>query len=265
MIGFGELRRLSVAWKVDLAAVEHAYCVDWLVKGIFDQAPLSSVLILRSGAALRFAHCADYPVIEEPEFFATEPLEQAVTRTALERALSAAADASGLRFSLTDLSRGSAKVEYTGPLGRRSAAQPHIVLSFVSGQTRIPPARVPLIYPFSDDCTATVSAIALEEFVAERIVMLAQTPRARDVFDLWFVLTHARGQVDPPRTGALVKEIAQAKHVALPRADALLDATRRNALERAWGGALRRVPQPPSFAQMESDLIDAVKDLHSHF
>ncbi len=258
MIGFGELRRFSVQWKADLGAVERVYCIDWVIKGLFDHAALSRTLILRGGAALRYAHCADYPVIEDPEFFATEPVDEAALRDALR----AVADASGLQFALTDFMRGSAKVEYAGPLGRRSAAQPHIVLSFVTGLTCTEPVRVPLIHPFSDDCAATVVAIALAEFVAERVVMLAQVPRARDVFDLWFVLTHARERIDAARTGALAREIAQAKNVALPHADALLDSARHGALERAWENALRRVPAHPSFEQMENDLGNALKDLN---
>jgi len=262
MIGFGELRRLSVLWGVDIAAVERAYCIDWVVKGIFDHAVFSTRLVLRGGSALRYAHCADYPIADDPEFLVTQPLGQAAARDALEGALRAAtAAASGLRFSLIDFTRGSAKVEYTGPLGRRSAAQPRIVLSFVPGQTRQEPVRVPLIHLLRDHCTATVSAVALDEFAAERIVMLAQTLRARDVFDLWFVLTRARERIDPARMRTLAEEIAQAKNVALPRPDAVFDPTRRGGLERAWANALRRVPGHPPFAQVERELTDALGNL----
>lgn len=262
VIGFGELRRLSVLWRVDIAAVERAYCMDWVVKDIFGHAVFSNMLVLRGGSALRYAHCADYPIAEEPECLVTRRLDEASTRDALEGALRAAsAAASGLRFSLTDFARGSAKVEYTGPLGRRSAVQPRIVLSFVAGQTRLEPARVPLIHPFSDNCAATVSAIALDEFAAERIVMLAQAPRARDVFDLWFVLMRARERIDATRMRTLAREIAQAKSVALPRVDAMFDPPRRGGLERAWDNALRRVPSHPPFAQVERELTDALSSL----
>jgi len=261
MIGFGELRRLSVQWKVDIVAVERAYCIDWLVKSLFDHAVFANTLVLRGGSALRYAHCADYPIAEDPEFLVTQPLDEAATRAALADALRDAVGASGLRFVLTDLGRGTAKVEYTGPLGRRSAAQPRILLSFVAGKTRESPARVPLIHPFSDNCAATVSALALDEFAAERIVMLAQSPRVRDLFDLWFALTRARERIDLARTRTLARELAQTKKVALPRADALFDPTRRGGLERVWDGALRRAPGHPPFAQVERELMDALGNL----
>ncbi len=260
MIGFGELRKLSVQWRVDLAAVERAYAVDWLLKGIFDHAALSRALVLRGGAALRYALCADYPIAEDPEFLVAEPLDDAAARDALTDALRAAAVASGLRFLLTDLARGSAKVEYTGPLGRRSAAQPRLTLAFVVGRTRLEPVRAPLIHPFSDACAATVASISLDEFAAERIAQLAQTPRVRDVFDLWFALTHAAGRIDPAQVAGLAGEIAQAKGAAAPRADARFSPAARAALERAWDKALRRAPGHPPFAQVERELTDALGD-----
>jgi predicted nucleotidyltransferase component of viral defense system len=261
VFGFGELRKLSVQWTLDITAVEHRYCIDWVIKGVFDHAAFSDALVLRGSAALQYAHCPDYPLGEEPEFLATQPLDKAVLRAALTDALGAAANTSGLKFSLAGSTRTSAKVEYTGPLGRRSAAQPHIALSFVPGQTRRPPARVPLVHPFSDECVASVSAIALEEFVAERIAQLGQTPRARDVFDLWFVLTNVRERIDLKQTKDLAQEIARAKNCALPRADAPFDPAYRAGLERSWDNALRRVPRHPPFAQLEKDLIHGLEGL----
>lgn len=257
VIGFGELRRLSTQWHADIAVVERAYCIDWVLKGIFDQPELARALVLCGSAALRYAHCPDYPVVEEPEFLAAPPVEQAT----LDAALTAAAQASGVRFTLIDFARTSAKVEYTGPLGRRSAAQPRIVLSFVPGQTRTEASHAPLIHPFSDVCAATVSAVGLEEFAAERIAQLAQAPRARDVFDLWFVLTHARERIDSSRTRGLARDIARAKNRALPRADPPFDPTRRAGLERAWDRALQRVPGHPPFAQIERDLIHELESI----
>src|SRR5574341_368093 len=73
MIGFGELHRLALQWQMDIAAVERAYVSDWIVKGIFDHPALARVLVLRGGAALRYAHCADYPIVQDPEFLALQP------------------------------------------------------------------------------------------------------------------------------------------------------------------------------------------------
>jgi hypothetical protein len=259
MIGFGELRRLSAQWQADIATVERAYAIDWLLKGVFDQPLLAATLTLRGSAALRYAHCADYPLVEEPEFLATG-LAAGARREAIEEAIASAAQTSGVKFALVELHPGSARIEYAGPLGRRSAAQPRIVVSLIAGQTRVPSVRVPLVHPFSDQCECVVSAIALEEFAAERMAGLSAMPRVRDVFDLWFALGRAAGPLDLPRAKELAIQIAVDKKFAPPDWDELFAPTRRKALEGAWDNALRRIPAHPPFFQVEKDLANALRD-----
>ncbi len=54
---------MSAQWRVDLAAVERAYSIDWLLKGIFDHATLAHALVLHyKTQALHFAE--PEPVLE---------------------------------------------------------------------------------------------------------------------------------------------------------------------------------------------------------
>ena len=257
VIGFGELRRLSVQWQVDIAAVERRYCIDWVMQGMFSHPAFADSLVLHGSAALQYAHCPDYPAAEDPEFLTTQPQDA----NAFADALHTAAKVSGVKLSLVGLTDGSAKIEYTGPLGRRSAAQPHITLSFVRGESRRPPTREPFIHPFSDECSATVSALTLEEFAAERIVALGQAPRARDVFDLWFVLTHARERMDLEQAPTLARQIAQGKNNSAPPSTRFAPG-HREGLARSWDKALRRIPRHPPFEQVEKELIDGIESIN---
>lgn len=245
MISFGELRKLSVAWRADLGEVERAYATDWLLKKLFDAVTLQSALVLRGSAALRFAHCIDYPFIEQPEFWSSRLIDA--------ETLIALFDAGAPPFFLTSFSKSAATVEFVGPLGRRSAAQARITLSFIAGRPRLAPARVPLLHRFSDTCPAIVNAVALEELAAERIAALGASPRARDVFDLWVIVT--RASIDFARTRALTIEIAQSKNLALPNAESLFNPAHRAILERGWTNA----HYEPSFAQVEQDLMRALQ------
>lgn len=245
MIGFGELRKLALQWQVDLAEVERAYATDWLLKGLFDR--VADTLILRGSAALYHAHLADYPFRDAPEFIALE----SPTYAMLKDALGVAARASGLKFWLSDFARGSANVEFVGPLGRRSAAQPRITLLFIAGQPRDSVVRTPLLHRFSDACAVSVVAQSLDEIAAERIVMLGASPRTRDVFDLWFIVTRAREPMDARHIGALVLAMAQAKQRALPNPSAPFSPSHRVILERGWNKANYQ----PSFDQVEQDLM----------
>lgn len=253
MIGFGELRKLALEWRADLAEVERAYATDWLLKGIFDC--VAGTLVLRGGAALYHAYFADFPFRDAPEFIALEPPTYAM----LKDALGVAAQASGLKFWLSDFTRGSANVEFVGPLGRRSAAQPRITLSFIAGQPRDSVVRLPLLHRFSDACAAMVIAQSLDEIAAERIAILGASPRIRDVFEAWFIVTHAREQLDVQHVGALALAIAQAKQMTLPNPSEPFNPSHRVILERAWSKANYQ----PSFDQVEQDLKQQLPSLIS--
>lgn len=245
MIGFGELRKLSIEWRADLGEVERAYATDWLLKKLFDDVTLQSALVLRGSAALRYAHFADYPFLDAPEFWSSRTIEA--------ETLIALFDVGAPPFFLTSFSESAATVEYVGPLGRRSAAQARIALSFIAGQPRLAPVRAPLIHRFSDACPAIIAAVALEELAAERLAILGASPRVRDVFDLWFIVTHA--SIDFARMRVLANEIAQSKNIALPKVESIFDPAHRAVLERGWSNARYQ----PAFAQVEQDLLRALQ------
>jgi len=254
MIGFGELRKFSAQWQVDITAVERVYVIAWLLHGIFNDAILAASLTLRGGAALRFAYGAEFPIADDPEFISTQP----ITENILRDGLTAASDASGLKLSLVSFERGAAKIEYTGPLGRRSAAQPRITISILVRQTRLEPTRVPLLHPFSDPGAATLRVVALDEMLGEQVAALAGSPRAREVYDLWFGLTQLQDRVNMLRVREIAQQIAAEKNTGLPPADAVFNVAHRAILERAWDNALRQVRGRPSFEQVEKDLQKVV-------
>lgn len=254
MIGFGELRKFSAQWQVDITAVERVYVIDWLLKGIFDHTLLAQSLALRGGAAIRYGYCATFPLADDPNFVTPLTLPDDQMVDALAAALGSAASASGLKFSLVSYERGGGKIEYTGPLGRRSAAQPRISISIVTRRTRMEPARVPLLHPFSDACAATLSVLALDEMAGEQIAALAGSPRTRDVYDLWFVLTQMPERVNMKRVRDIAQTTTAVKNAALPQADSVFSAAHRTILEGAWDNALHEVRGHPSFEQMQSDL-----------
>lgn len=253
MIGFGELRRLATQWQTDIAAVERTYVTNWILGGIFSRA--MNAFALRGSSALQYAYCPDYPFADEPELTMRESLDVSALLTDALRETSAA---SGLRLALVAFERGTARIEYTGPLGRRSAAQPRVTLTILAGQTRLPPVTVPLTHPFSDQRDVRVNAIALDEWIAERIPGLMRTPRARDVYDLWFALTHTSFDA------ASVNTLAREKKFALPVNDAIFDIAHRAVLERAWDGALHEARHPPTLAQTEIELRTQLHKFFSH-
>lgn len=257
MIGFGELRKFSSQWQVDITAVERIYVIGWLLKGIFDNSELAAALVLRGGAALRFGYCPDFPIADDPEFLARGAIEEKQLRDGL----ASAATLSGLKLTLAAFERGAAKIEYTGPLGRRSAAQPRVTISILGRTGRLEPLRVQLVQPFSDHATATLNVVSLDEMVGVHIAGLAGSPRAREVYDLWYVLTHARDRLEMGRVRELVKELAGERGARGLAADGAFSSTHRTILNRAWDNALREARDHPTLAQAETDISQGLKSI----
>ncbi len=257
MIGFGELRRLSIQWQVDLAAVERVYALDWLLKGIFEREALCKALSLRGPAALGKAYFQDYPPLEDADL-ARAGLSEDLFQAELAEAARSAANSSGVGYDLRHLAPSQARFEYTGPLGRRSAAQPHITLRFLAARPRLPAVERPLLHPFSDNMTVTVRAAALDELAAEGIAALSYRPRARDLYDLWFLLTRGASQIDPDRVRSLALQISAEKRRPLRT---VLDAEYRPIAERGWKNALNSLRGAPEFSRAEAEIARKIAEL----
>lgn len=258
MISFGELRKKSLEWKVELSDVERIYALDWLVRGIFLRPALESRLALNGETALALAYFVQAPRVRDVDLIRASSPEGATLEQELTAAAEESATASGLSYRLTSFQETEARFEFTGPLGRRSAAQPLIVVRVVPRVPRIEPSVMPLVHPFSEPLEARVRAVAPEELAAEGIVGYGQRPRAREVYNLWLLLTLGMPQLDAELTQKLAAQIADARHVAL--ADALAPAY-APLLERAWDKSLAKIAGHPSFAQAQADIHSALKQL----
>lgn len=251
MITFGELRKLSLAWQTEISAVEKIYARDWLLKAVFDRNALRPHLFLRGASALASTYFVAYPRVEDIDLGRAPSLDAATLEPELTAAIADAARASGLTFRLNTFKPTEARIEFTGPLGRRSAAQPLIIARLVPAVPRLAPVARPLLHPFSDACPATVYAITLDEFAAERIAAYSASPRARDVYDLWYILTHAPAELDLTATRQLVQTIAtEKKRTPQPT----LNANYAPLLERAWDNALKEIRIPSTFTQARTEI-----------
>jgi predicted nucleotidyltransferase component of viral defense system len=251
MVGFGELRRLSLQWQIEIAAVERVYALDWLLKGIFARKVLGQALALSGPAALGKAHFPDYPPIGDADLVRGGGLDDTLFESELSRAAEEAAQSSGLGFSLHSIRGTEARFEFTGPLGRRSAAQPLIPLRFHSTSLRAEAVLSQLLHPFADRCEATVRAVSLEELAARGIAMMAGMPRAYDVFDLWFIIRYGGEAPDYAKILALAHDFAREKGLVL-RPE--FEPAHRMVLARAWDRALRQIRDKPTFAQAEAEI-----------
>lgn len=257
MISFGELRRKSVEWRTEISTVEKIYARDWLLKGIFDDTVLRDALVLRGSSALASAYFADYPRVENIELARLAGPDDATLEHALGAAAANAAADSGLQFRVNQFHSTEAHIEFEGPLGRRSAAQPRIPVLLVATPPRIEQEIRPLVHPFSDPLQASVRAVALAELTAQRIVRFAQKPRALDVYELWFILKREPADTDRQPTLALAETIARRYKVTLR---STLNPAYAPTLELGWDKALKEIRNAPPFAQAQADISKRLRE-----
>ena len=50
----------------------------------------------------------------------------------------------------------------------------------------LPLRKMPVIHPYSDNCSAIVLAYSIHEIIAEKIRSIFERTRPRDLYDLWF-------------------------------------------------------------------------------
>ena len=93
MISFGELRKKSAEWQMEISTVEKIYARDGLLKGIFDRPALRERLTLRGASALASAYFApgaesawNYPRVEDVDLTRDAALDDETLARELEQA-----------------------------------------------------------------------------------------------------------------------------------------------------------------------------------
>ena len=240
---------------MDISAVERIYAQSWLIGAVMDSTP--TVLALTSESALGYFHFPDYPRPAEADFAVPHSSEGGTLEEQLRIGSGRAAASGGPGFRLVELTDSRALFEYTGPLGRRSAAQPRLVLRFLRGESVLAPVHGQLIHLFSDRPPGLASAVSLDELAGRYLALYCLKPRARDVFDLWFILTHSEGQFDVKSAASVARQQVAARGKSFKLE---LDPSHRPWVEKAWENALKNVVRHPSFEQAEAEILLKVGD-----
>ena len=100
MISFGELRKKSVAWQMELGAVEKIYALYQFLRGAAERPALRDTLTLRGTSALALVYFENYPRVEDVDFAHMAFSHDDALAQELDDALSDAARLSGLQFKL---------------------------------------------------------------------------------------------------------------------------------------------------------------------
>ena len=199
MIGPDELKRKANE-RVGEATLERDYVIGWILKSIYEDDLLKSILIFKGGTALRKAYFGDYRFSIDLDFTAIKDVDENTLKTRFEGIVKKSAEDSGISFPYMEFEQTrdeyneeafEIKIPFIGPRQQRNSP-PKIKVQITRYEKLFfKPEERALIHSYSDnkDCTAKLKVYSLEEIIGEKLRALHQRVRPRDLYDLHYLLT----------------------------------------------------------------------------
>jgi len=272
MITLDEVRRTAARRGVGLETVEHDYVLSWVLRGIFENDILAPALVFKGGSALRKAYFPQYRYSQDLDFTVRQALTEEGIAGTLSQALFLAGRESGLDLSLVELRRTRdeegeeaylGKVEYIGPRQQRRGSLPRIRLDITCYERIILDLNLrPLHHPYSDPCQVLIPTYRLEEIAAEKLRALLRRSRARDLYDVWYLLKFQAGRLDLPAVKDVFLAKCEHKDVAFGDGADFFKPAKLETHRRAWEASLRRqLADVPSYRQVEEEIKPLIEEL----
>jgi len=229
--------------RIPEAVLERDYCLAWFLAGL-SESKLRDLLIFKGGTALKRCHFGDYRFSEDLDFTLARKVEFAEIREGLEDLYELVAQASGIRFSFeaedrqTHVNSYTFYLRYQGPLPTSNTVKVDITVAEIM---LFPVEQLPVLrtYPEFEDVPEDrpVSVYSLNEIATEKIVALQDRARnePRDLYDLWFLTSHADIDIDH-LIGAVTEKLRFREKDILGIEDRILAKEAR--LMTLWNGRL---------------------------
>lgn len=155
------------------------------------------------------------------------------------------------------------RIEYIAPLGRLGGDQPRVRLDLTAYETLVLPSEPCSVHhPYSDakELNLSVPTYALDEMLAEKLRAMLRRARARDLYDVWQLLTGYAEMLDLERAGRVLMEKARYKDFAFSKVTDFLTPENQETWARSWEASLRRqVPVVASCDQVVAEVEQALR------
>jgi predicted nucleotidyltransferase component of viral defense system len=229
--------------RIPEAVLERDYCLAWFLIGL-GQSKLRDLLIFKGGTALKRCHFGDYRFSEDLDFTLARRVDFAEIRAGLEDVYELVAQASGIRLSFeaedrqTHVNSYTFYLRYQGPLPTSNTVKVDITISEL---LHFPVEQLPVLraYPEFEDLPEDrlISVYSLNEIAAEKVVALQDRARnePRDLYDLWFLTSHAGIQIGD-LIGAITEKLRFREKDTTGVEDRILAKEAR--LKALWSGRL---------------------------
>lgn len=263
MIPRAEIQRLAAQAGVRVELQERDYVLGCFLLALARMPTFVEKLAFKGGTALRKIYFPAFRFSEDLDFTLLQPLSQDALQTQVAAACRRVSADFGIpmQIALWKQSRDlpgeeayRARLSYVGPLGQPGADPARITLDLTGYETVLLPADPhPIIHPYSD-APAEILAVrtyCLEEMLAEKLRALLRRSYPRDLYDVWYLLTVQREQLNQARFQAVVATKFQHKGYTLDSVASLLRLARRPGMDVAWDRSVGHLaPEPHTYAEV---------------
>lgn len=273
MIPRAELQRLAAQAGVRVELQERDYVLGCFLLTLARTPALAEVLAFKGGTALRKSYFPAFRFSEDLDFTLLHTLSEAALQAQVREVCRRVAADFGvpMQIALWKQSRDlpgeeayRARVSYVGPLGQPGADPARITLDLTCYETVILPADPrPILHPYSDAPREplAVRTYCLEEMLSEKLRALLRRSYPRDLYDVWYLLTVQRVQLDRDRLQRVVTAKFQHKGYTLDSVDSLLRLARRPGMDVAWERSVGHLaPEPRTYTEVLTALESLLQE-----
>ncbi|MBN1920058.1 MAG: nucleotidyl transferase AbiEii/AbiGii toxin family protein [Anaerolineae bacterium] len=263
MIPRAELQRMAAQAGVRVELQERDYVLGCFLLALARTPALAEHLAFKGGTALRKIYFPTFRFSEDLDFTVFQALAEDVLQAQVREVCHRVRVDFGvpMQIALWKQSRDlpgeeayRARVSYVGPLGQAGADPARITLDLTYYETVILPAVPrPILHPYSDAPAEplAVRTYCLEEMLSEKLRALLRRSYPRDLYDVWYLLTVQRGQLDQARFRRVVTAKFQHKGYTLDSVEALLHLARRAGMDVAWDRSVAHLaPVPHTYTEV---------------
>ncbi|MBN2394548.1 MAG: nucleotidyl transferase AbiEii/AbiGii toxin family protein [Anaerolineae bacterium] len=263
MIPRAEIQRLAARAGVRVELQERDYALGCFLLALARTSTLAEVLAFKGGTALRKIYFPEFRFSEDLDFTLLQSLSEDALQAQVGEVCRRVAVDFGvpMQIALWKQSRDlpgeeayRARISYVGPLGQLGADPARITLDLTCYEAVILPADPhSVIHLYSDAPTEplAVRTYCLEEMLAEKLRALLRRSYPRDLYDVWYLLTVQRAQLDQVRFQTVVMAKFQHKGYILDSVESLLHLARRPGMDVAWErSVVHLAPEPHTYAEV---------------
>ena len=275
MITKQELMRIAGEKEINPAVVERDYALGWILWGISRDPVLSKRLVFKGGTSLKKCWFEDYRFSEDLDFTAKQPITGMELRESLDRICDLVSDSSGLiidkKSTTVQQTRDfenqesyKATIYFVGPRGdNRNPLRVKFDISHYE-KIALPIVMSKIFHPYSDahNCECGLASYCIEEIIAEKLRALLQRSRARDYYDIWYILKNKAEEIQRENVIDAFKKKAEYKNVPFEDIDSHIGDDKYVAIQPSWDAQLgHQLVYTPQLEKIREEFNELVKSL----